>query len=140
MAELVEKQDRLLARVIRSQRPMAIAGALLALLGIAYMAWGVARFNPRLDPRDNPGFDWPVARIAFLFESGRIALNEVVPETRTEARLLRGLTRNMNFSTGLMVLLVRIVFGTLAMMTGFAIMTVVVERARLLAMIQKLRE
>jgi hypothetical protein len=46
----------------------------------------------------------------------------------------------MNFSTGLMVLLVRIVFGTLAMMAGFAIMTVVVERARLLAMIQKLRE
>ncbi len=140
MAELVEKQDRLLARVVRSQRPLAIAGGLLALLGIAYMVWGVARFNPRLDPRDNPGFDWPVAQIAFLFERGMVMVEELVPETPMERRLVYGLTLNLNFSAGMMVLLVRLIFGTLAMMTGFAIMTVVAERARLLAMIQKLRE
>jgi hypothetical protein len=67
-------------------------------------------------------------------------VESAVPQTPTEERLLRGLARNLNFSAGVMVLLLRIFFGTLAVVTGLAIMTVVVERARLLAMIQTLRE
>ncbi len=140
MAALIESQDRLLRRTIRSQRPMGIVGAALALLGVAYLVWGVTRFDPRVDPRENPGFDWPVARLGFLFERGMVMVENSVPETPTEARLLRGLTRNLNFSAGVMVLLLRIFFGTLALVSGLAIMTVVVERARLLAMIRHLRE
>ncbi len=140
MAELEESESRLLGRLSRSQRPMAIAGALLALLGAAYLVWGVARFDPLEDPRESPGFDWPVARLAFLFERGMSSIEVAVPETKAEARLLRALARNMNFSSGVMVLLLRIFFGTIALVMGFAMVTVVVERARLLAMIRQLRE
>ena len=119
---------------------MAIVGALLALIGAAYLFWGVTRFDPMADPRENPGFDWPVARLAFLFERGQLMVDRAVPQTAMEGRLLRGMSRNMNFSAGVMVLLLRIFFGTLALVSGFAIMTVVVERARLLALIRHLRE
>ena len=140
MPPLIEAQDRMLGRLVRSQRPMAIAGALLALLGAAYLVWGVTRFDPRADPRVDPGFDWPVARLGFLFERGMVMVENSVPETPAEAQLLRGLTRNLNFSAGVMVLLLRIFLGTLALVSGFAIMTVVVERGRLIAMIRHLRE
>lgn len=140
MPALADSQDRLLGRLIRSQRPMGIAGAVLALLGAAYLVWGVTRFDPSADPRENPGFDWPVARLGFLFERGMVMVENSVPETPTEARLLRGLSRNLSFSAGVMVLLLRIFLGTLALVSGFAIMTVVVERGRLIAMIRHLRE
>ena len=140
MAALAEKQDVLLGRISRSQKPMAIAGGVLALLGAAYLVWGVMRFDPRGDPRANPGFDWPVARLAFLFEGGLTRIDRAVAETPTEERLLRGLSRNMSFSAGVMVMLLRIFLGTLALVLGFATLTVVVERARLIAMIRHLRE
>jgi hypothetical protein len=141
MAALAEKQDVLLGRISRSQRPMAIAGGVLALLGAAYLVWGVMRFDPRGDPRQNPGFDWPVARLAFIFERGHAILDNAEPGgSLTEQRLRRGLERNMQFSAGAMLMLLRVFFGTLALVSGFAIVTVVVERARLIALITRLRE
>ena len=140
MPELVEIQDQLLGRLTRSQKPMAIVGALLALLGATYITWGVLRFDPQADPRENPGFDWPVARLAFVFEGGLTRIDRSVAQTPAEERLLRGMSRNMTFSAGVMVMLLRIFFGTLALVLGFAIVTVVVERARLIAMIRHLRE
>jgi hypothetical protein len=140
VTELAERQDLMLGRLTRSQKPMAIVGALLALLGAAYVTWGVMRFDPRGDPRDNPGFDWPIARLAFLFEGGHARIDKAVAETPTEARLLRGMSRNMTFSAGVMVMLLRVFVGTIAVVLGFSIVTVVVERARLIAMIRHLRE
>lgn len=140
MAELAQKQDRLLGRIVRSQRPLGIAGGLLALLGAAYLVWGVTHFNPRVDPRVNPGFDWPVARLAFIFDRGQTQLERAEPGSPAEQSLRHVLKRNMHFSSGVMVLLLRLLIGTLAMISGFAIMTVVVERGRLLAMIRQLRE
>ena len=140
MADLHEAQSRLLGRLSRSQKPMATAGALLALLGAAYLVWGVRRFDPSADPRENPGFDWPIARLAFVFEEGRFVTDNALPKTPSEDRLLRGLSRNMDFSAGVMVLMLRTFMGTLALVSGFAIMTVVVERARLIAIIRRLRE
>ena len=70
-------------------------------------------------------------------------LHEKIPNNVNlshDKRLLRALARNMNFSSGVMVLLLRIFFGTIALVMGFAMVTVVVERARLLAMIRQLRE
>ena len=140
MAEIHESENRLLGRVTRSQKPMAIVGAVLAFLGAAYLIWGVTRFDPGADPRLHPGFDWPVARLAFLFERGQFIVDNALPQTPAETRLLRGLSSNMIFSAGVMVLLLRVLLGTLALVSGFAIMTVVVERARLIAIIRHLRE
>jgi hypothetical protein len=140
VTDFLEKHDQLLRRIARSQRPMAIAGVLLALLGSAYLVWGIARFDPREDPRVNPGFDWPVARLAFIFDRGQQQLERAEAGSPAEQQLRRVLSRNMHFSSGVMVLLLRILFGTLALVSGLAIVTVVVERARLLAMIRHLRE
>jgi hypothetical protein len=140
MAELHESEQRTLGRLTHSQKPMAVVGAVLALVGAVYLIWGVTRFDPGADPRLNPGFDWPVARLAFLFERGQFIVENALPQTPTEERLLRGLSSNMIFSAGAMVLLLRVLLGTLALVSGFAIMTVVVERARLIAIIRHLRE
>ena len=140
MANLEEPQSRFLAGVRNRQRPIAIAGALLALAGASYLAWGVLRFDPHGDPRVNPGFDGPVAETAFMFQRGMLVVENAVPQTPTEARMLRQMARNMNFSAGLIVTMVRIFLGTLAMLGGFIMMTVAVERGRLLRLIAKLEE
>ena len=53
---------------------------------------------------------------------------------------MHGLSRNMQFSAGIMVLLVRIFTGRLTMLGGFIMMTLAVERARLLRLIKRLQE
>ena len=140
MASLEEKQSLFLAGVRRRQRPIALGGALLAAAGAAYLAWGVLRFDPHADPRVNPGFDGPVAELAFIFERGMVIVENAVPQTPSEARMLHALARNMNFSAGIIMTMMRVFLGTLAMLAGFIMMTVAVERARLLRLIAKLQE
>jgi hypothetical protein len=129
-----------LSRVRSHQRPLAIAGALLSLCGIAYLAWAILRYDPEADPRLDTGFDRPIAKLGFLFQRGLWLVENAQPQTPTEERLLHGLSRNMQFSAGIMVLLLRIFTGTLTTLAGFIVMTVVVERARLLKLIKRLQE
>ena len=140
MAPLSDRETKFLTRVRGSQRWFAIGGLVLSLLGAAYTTWGVLRFDPHGDPRKNPGFDGPVAELAFLFERGYQMIDHTDPQTPTEARLLRTLERNMQFSTGVMVLLMRVFLGLFAVVTGLLAMSVVVERARLLRLIKRLEE
>lgn len=140
MAAFEAREASFLSRVRAHQRPLAIGGAVLALLGASYLAWGILRYDQRADPRDNPGFDGPVANLAFIFQRGQLRVEKAEPQTPSEARLLHALARNMQFSAGIMVLQVRIFLGTLALLGGFIMMTVVVERARLLRLIKRLQE
>lgn len=140
MAEFEVKDAAFLSRVRAQQRPIAVGGALLALLGAAYLTWGIARYSPRVDPRDNPGFDGPIAELAFLFQRGQLIVENAQPQTPSEKRMLRALSLNMQFSAGIIVLLVRLFVGTLAMLAGLILMTVVVERGRLLKLIKRLQE
>ena len=132
-------QQRLLARLGRTQRWAAAAGLLLALSGSVYAGWGLMRFDPRGDPRLDPGFDRPVARLAFLFVSYQGALEYIQPETSTEQFLLGTLQGGMKFGSGLTLMLLRLLIGTIMAVAGFAAMTVVVERRRLLVIIERLR-
>src|SRR5215470_18773388 len=140
MASLEEKQSQFLAGVRRRQKPIAITGALIAVAGAFYLAWAVLRFDPRGDPRVNPGFDGPVAELAFIFQRGMVIVENAVPETPSEKRMLHALAVNMNFSAGIIVTMMRVFLGTLAMLGGFIMMTVAVERARLLRLIARLQE
>jgi hypothetical protein len=140
MGSLEQRDASFLAGVRRRQRPLAVGGALLALAGAGYLAWALLRFDPYADPRDNPGFDRPIAELAFIFQRGQLIVENAVPQTPSEQRMLRALARNMQFSSGIMVLLVRICVGTVAMLGGFIVMTVVVERGRLLKLIKRLEE
>jgi hypothetical protein len=141
MSPDAERDATLVESVRRTQRPFMAVGIVLALAGAAYLAWAIARYNPRLDPRDDPGFDRPVAQLAFLFEAHQKRLEQRVEDaTNREIALMRGLLMNMAFSAGMMVLLLRVFIGTLVLVFGLSIMTVVVERARLLGVIGRLRE
>lgn len=140
MAVFEQREAAFLSRVRSHQRPLAIGGALLALLGGAYLAWGILRYDQRVDPRDDPGFDGPIASLAFIFQRGQLIVENAAPATPSEARMLHALGRNMQFSAGVMVLQMRIFVGTLALLGGFIMLTVVVERARLLRLIKRLQE
>lgn len=138
MNPLSEKDTRLLTRTRRVQRPSLLGGLVLSLIGLAYVSWAVLRFDPLGDPRENPGFDAPVARLGLIFDGYHQKLAERKAETPREISLTRSLHRGMSFSAGVMVLQLRILIGTIAALAGFAMMTVVIERARLLALIRKL--
>ncbi|HTO70993.1 MAG TPA: hypothetical protein VMR31_14120 [Myxococcota bacterium] len=140
MADLSERESKHLRAVRATQRRFAAAGVVLVLLGAAYVTWGVLHFNPHGDPRVDPGFDGPVAKLAFLFDRGLEKIDNTTPQTPTEAFLLHALSRNMQFSTGVMVMLMRIFLGLFTLVTGLLTMTVVVERGRLLRVIKRLEE
>jgi hypothetical protein len=138
MNELTRSQAQLLRRLGRTQRWTAVAGLLLVLGGASYAAWGVWRFDPRADPRDNPGFDRPVANLAFLYERYERRLRTIRPETSTEKVLMEGMSRGMNFTAGLLMTLLRLFLGTLTLLSGLVMLTVFVERRRLLVIIGQL--
>lgn len=141
MAELEAGETSYLQVVRRRQRPLAVAGALLSLLAVSYLAWAILRFNPSADPRDNPGFDRPIAQLGFIFQKGQLQLEKMATVASPgERRILRMLSRNMSFSAGIMVLQVRLFVGTVALIGGLIMMTVVVERGRLLKLIKRLEE
>ncbi len=142
MAALESRDASYLGRVRRRQRPLAIGGAVLALFAASYLGWALLRFDPRVDPRDDPGFDRPIAQLAFLFQNGQLRLEKLANESTSEneVKLLRLLSRNMAFSAGIMVLQLRLFVGTMGLLGGLIMMTVVVERRRLLQVIQKLEE
>lgn len=140
MSVLETHEAGYLSRVRSHQRPLMIAGGIIALLGIAYVAWAILRYDPSADPREDTGWDTPITRLGYLFQRGLLIVENAEGQTPTEKRLLHGLALNMKFSSGVMVLMLRVFTGTIVMLGGFIMMTVVVERARLLKLIKRLQE
>jgi hypothetical protein len=135
MRDLTRAQARLLVSLRRTQRWITALGLLLALSGASYAFWGVYRFDANADPRKEPGFDLPVARLAFAYDEQQRTFKKIRPETFTEHVLMDSLVRGMNFSAGFAVMLMRLFLGTLVMLSGLVILTVMVERQRLLEII-----
>jgi hypothetical protein len=138
MAELTEKQATWLVGLRRGQRISSGLGIVLALLGAAYVAWAVKTFDPRVDPREQPAWDRPIAGLADLYRPYLPIIEAIKPKTDVEQILHEGVTRNLAFSTGVMILLVRVMIGSLVCVAGLAALTVVVERQRLLELIGQL--
>lgn len=139
MGQLDERQSGWLAKLERGQRAASVLGAVLVLAGLAYVVFAVTVFDPRADPRDQPGWDRPVASLANLYSPYRPIIRAIRPQTDVERLLHEGVQRNLAFSTGIMILLVRVLVGTVLCLSGMAALTVVVERRRLLALIHQLR-
>jgi hypothetical protein len=131
--------ERLLARVGRRQRAAILTGLALVALGGLYALWGIGRFDPRTDPRAEPGFDRPIAELAFLFDRKDRALGNIEPGTSMERFLVRELRYQIQLTTSLIILLLRLFVGTLVLTAGLILLTVVVERRRLLGVIRRLR-
>ena len=105
------------------------------LLGSLYLGFAVLSFDPRAAPTES-ALDGPVARIGRLFQGYQRVMDQIKPETPTEALLLEALDRNMNFSGGVMLLMLRVFLGTLVVVGGLIALTVFVERERLLRVIR----
>ncbi len=133
MQPLSDRQQALLAALPRQQRIARVTGILCSLVGVLYIVWAVLRFDPLGDPTEAIGFDAVVtAPVATLYLKYRDYV-----ETRewegSQARALAGsLRRGMNFSAGLLLLAFRVILGLIVTLLGFATMTVVIERGRLL--------
>ena len=137
MRPLSDRQRALLEALPRRQQIARWFGIGCSLIGIAYIVWAVERFEPRGNPAEEIGFDAPVTRpVASLYLHYSDALAKKTFEDRQARALARGLRRNMNFSAGLLLLAFRVILGLIVMLLGFATMTVVIERARLIRILE----
>jgi uncharacterized membrane protein YphA (DoxX/SURF4 family) len=138
LGELGERQERFLRRVLRSQRPIAAIGLVVALIGAAYGFWGVLQFEPVGPPAD--AFDRPIARMGRLFERYQRALDNAPISTELERFLIGELRLRTDMTASVVVLLLRLLVATIVLTAGLVMLTVNVERQRLLALISTLRE
>jgi hypothetical protein len=139
MGGLSDSDQGYLDRLQFTQRLATWLGIVLTVLGVAYVVWALHLFDWRVDPRTQSSFDGPVAQLAFLYDSYQGILDRIQPETPVEEMLLAGIERGMFFSAGTMVMMMRIYLGTLVALMGLIALTVVVERRRLLRLIDKLQ-
>lgn len=139
MGALSDRQLTLVRSLPAEQRNARIAGVLLTLMGIAYMAWSFTRFDIGVDPARNIGFDAPVTKpVATIFDARRKGLDLFGPTTRREEFLIHRQILGMNFSGALLLLGFRMTLGLLPLMLGLSTLTVVIERARLLHIVAAL--
>jgi hypothetical protein len=139
MAELSERQADFVEKLERGQRISSVLGCVLLLAGLAYVTFALVIFDPRADPREQPRWDRPVAGLSELYRPYRPIIRAIRPQTDVEHLLHDGVKRNIAFSTGIMILLVRVLVGTVLCLSGMAALTVVVERRRLLSLVSQLR-
>ena len=139
MAELSERDARLLARIRRSERPTLIWACLLMLLGISYAVWGSLRFDPRASIEAHMSFDRPLSTLGEMYGPYAPALRLIRPSTDTEAFLISGMRANMAFSVGVMITLMRVFLGILIGVMGMVALSVRLERRRLLDVIARLQ-
>ena len=139
MEALSERERGYLERLSWTQRVATAVGLVLSLVGAGYVAWAVYMFDWRVDPRTQVSFDGPIAQLGFLYDRYQTILDKVVPETQVEHWLVDGIKRGMIFSAGTMVMMLRIYIGTLVGLMGLVTLTIVVERRRLLRLIEKLQ-
>jgi len=139
MAEISERQERLIRQVTRTDRPILIWGCVLMLIGCAYGAWGAIRFNPRAPLTAHVSFDRPVSQLALLYRPYQRIIALAQPRSDLEGMLKTGLEANIAFSMGLTMTLIRVFAGLLVLVMGMVALTVRMERRRLLSVIHTLR-
>lgn len=140
LASLTHRQHVLLESLPRQQRNGRLSGIALSLAGVLYILWALARFEPGADPIDAVGFDSAIAMpVASLYRDANAKLEALETETVRERALAWRLQLLLNFSAGIFLLAFRVILGLLLAMLGFATLTVVIERGRLLAILEALR-
>jgi hypothetical protein len=139
MAELSERDARLIARMERSERPTLIWACLLMVLGTSYAAWGTLRFDPHSDIESHKSFDHPISSLGEIYRPYAPFLRLTRPNTDVEAILLSGIKKNMAFSVGVMMTLMRVFLGILMLVMGMVALSVRLERRRLLNVIARIQ-
>lgn len=137
MAELDARQQGYLRGIRRSERLNVLWGCALILAGSIYGTWAVLRFDPRAAIEDHASFDRPISSLERLYDPYKPFMTLTRPESPLESLLLRVLGAHMAFTVGILMTLVRLFLGVLVALMGLVTLTVVVERRRLLVLIER---
>ncbi len=138
MADLDPRQQRRVAAVLRNQWRLKAFGAVLALLGVAYALFGFAKFELGRNPAG--AFDRPIAELGNVLGGYQGGLDGMQTSTELEVFLIKQLHFQTDVTASVMALLLRLYVGTLMLLAGLILLTVSIERGKLLALIQRLRE
>jgi hypothetical protein len=136
---LTEREQRFLTRLRTRHLPALIAGFVLFVGGSLYMIWAVERLHETPAVQESAALDWPVARMARLFASQQERLDRVEARTPLERSLLGELRVQADANGRLLVLVLRLLLGSVLLGAGLALLASAVAQRRLLRVIAKLR-
>ena len=82
-------------------------------------------------------FDRPVSSVGRAYHRHARIVHQIRAESNVEAILLETLERSMAFSAGMFITLLRVFLGLIGVLLGLVTLTVVAERQRLLAILER---
>jgi hypothetical protein len=135
---LHDRDARTLNRLRTLQRPMLVAGALLFLLGAAYMLWSVDRLHDTPAAAEREAFDRPIAGLARLADAAQDRLSRVRPVTPLETSLLEELRTKADVTGRLALLVLRLLVGSVVVTAGLALLATTLAQRPLLGIFRRL--
>ena len=135
---LHDRDARTLARLRVIQRPMLLVGAVLFLAGAFYMLWAVNRLHSTTAAEEPAAFDRPIAGLARLVESAQERLSRANPTTPLERSLLAELRAHLDTNGRLLLLILRLLVGSVVVTAGFALLATTFAQRPLLGIFRRL--
>lgn len=135
---LHDRDARTLSRLRARQRRLLVAGALLFLLGAAYMFWAVGRLHSTPAAGEAGAFDRPIAGLARLVVAVEQRLSRAVPVTPLERSLLAELRAQVDLTGRLLLLVLRLLIGSAVATAGLALLATTFAQRPLLGIFRRL--
>ena len=135
---LHDRDARTLARLRAIQRPLLVAGVVLFLLGALYMLWAVNRLHSTPAAAEPDAFDRPIAGLARLIGSAQQRLSRAQPATSLERSLLAELLAQLDLSGRLLLLVLRLLVGSIVATAGLALLATTFAQRPLLGIFRRL--
>jgi hypothetical protein len=135
---LHERDARTLARLRAAQRWLLAAGAVLFLLGAVYMLWSVERLRSTPATAETEAFDRPIAGLARLLDAAEQRLSRAEPVTDLERALLAELRTQLDVTGRLMLLVLRLLVGSVAVTVGLALLATTCAQRPVLGIVRRL--
>lgn len=137
-APLTEQERRLLQRFRSRQTATLVIAGILVLVGALYGLWATVEFRTPPEQR-KPAFDRPIAKLGELTLPLQERLRQVTPRTLTEAAFLSSLLTQLDLTSRLLVVLIRILVAITFLTLGLLLVTATLARRPLLAVIDRLQ-
>ena len=135
---LHERDARTLARLRAMQNALLLVGALLFVAGAVYMLWSVDRLHGTPAAAEADAFDRPIARLARLTSGVQERLGRVRPVTRVEQALLDELRAQTDLTGRLLLLVLRLLIGSVVATAGLALLATTFAQRPLLGIFRRL--
>jgi len=117
---------------------MLALGALLLVLGAGYMFWSVQQLHGTPAAAESQAFDRPVAGMARLTVDALARLERVTPVTPLERSLLGDLRRQTDVTGRLLILVLRLLLGSMLVTAGLVLLASAVAQWPLLGIFRRL--